>query len=364
MSWIRRFGIVFTSLLICVSVAKAQRDIPVRGHVYLPRTHGATVLSTYIDAEARRIVAVGDFLESAAIARRIHVESDRVAMENAVLWVETYFKRKQLNQQYRRAADPPYLDDQQRRDEVKQRLILKMPQEVTSGDLSDEINWLCDRLVSDPASYQFIYFDSGAVTAEIDLELKPEDIRHVVLREAIGAQGGGRTFRANAPSVLKNDWPPIFEGPEFAAEKAEFQRVRAQAQAEIAKGELSFATWTDMKRATEHLESRFHQVFSRKALSTSATSGTERIVIRQMGQKFIAAQAAGSLRALTANNLDDYGTSYKFDGNSVVQLLRHCARNSLEFASPEAGDEATYQRLFNHLRQMYLHFHPDQATSG
>ncbi len=362
MSWVRPNCVVIPCLLLCTAIAKGQSNIPVRGHVYLPRTSGATVLSTYLDAESHRIVAVGDFLESQAIARRIHVESDRVAMENAVLWVETYFKRKELNRQYRRAANPPYLDKQQHRDEQYQRRIFEMPQEVTSGDPSDEINWLLDHLVSDPASYQFIYFDSGASAKEIDLALKPEDIKHVVLREAVGAQGGGRTFRAAAPSVLKDDWPPIFEGPEFAAEKNEFQRVRAQAQAEIAKGELSFATWTEMKRATERLESRFDRVFSKTSLGPN--SGTERLVNRQMGQKFFAAQAAGSLRALTANNLEAYGTSYKFDGNSVVQLLRHCAQNSLEFASPESGDEASYRKLFEHLRQMYLHFNPDQTTSG
>ena len=91
--------------LICVCTlfwttpTYAQRP-PIRGHVYLPRTHGATVLSTYIDAEARRMVAVGDLLESMAIARRINVESDREAMKNSVLWVETYFTRKELNRQY------------------------------------------------------------------------------------------------------------------------------------------------------------------------------------------------------------------------------------------------------------------------
>ncbi|MEX0817938.1 MAG: hypothetical protein WD070_00045 [Pirellulaceae bacterium] len=359
---IKPSGIAFAFILCAVESASGQANLPVRGHVYLPRTQGATVLSTYIDAEARRIVAVGDFLESAAVARRIHVESDRVAMENAVLWVDTYFKRKELNQQYRRAANPPYLDKQQRRDQQQQRRIFEMPQEVVSGDVSEEINWLLDRLVSDSASYQFVYYDSGAKTAELDLALSPADIKHVLLREAVGAQRGGRKFRANAPSVISNAWPSIFDGKEFDTEKTEFLRVRAQAQAEIAKGELSLATWNDMKRATERLESRFNQVYSATALN--ASSGTERVVIRQMGERFFAAQAAGSLRALTANNLDTYGGSYKFSGNSVVQLLRHCASNSLEFAPPEPGDETTYRRLFEHLKQIYLHFHQDQATPG
>jgi len=76
-----------------VGLAVGAESPPARGHIFLPPTRGATVLSTHIDAQARYIAAVGDFLESRAIARRIEADAFDREMDNALKWVETYFER-------------------------------------------------------------------------------------------------------------------------------------------------------------------------------------------------------------------------------------------------------------------------------
>ena len=121
-------------------------QVPIRRHVYLPRTHGATVLSTHIDAEARRLVALGDFLESSAVARRINIEADREAMKNSVLWVETYFMRRKLNMEYRDDLRIDYAESQLMITSATHRRIV---QGGSLGDVTDEIHFMMNRLNAD-----------------------------------------------------------------------------------------------------------------------------------------------------------------------------------------------------------------------
>ncbi|MDA1055855.1 MAG: hypothetical protein O3C40_36170, partial [Planctomycetota bacterium] len=66
--------------------------------------------------------------------------------------------------------------------------------------------------------------------------------------------------------------------------------------------------------------------------------------------------------AFTADNRDVFDGQYRFTGGSVIALIRHCADHALEFAPPQADDKATYRTLFADLRQVYLHFHPNEVS--
>ena len=49
-----------------------------------------------------------------------------------------------------------------------------------------------------------------------------------------------------------------------------------------------------------------------------------------------------------------FDASYRFQGDSVAQLLQHMMNKGLEFAPPEPGDEAVYRRVFSAVRALYL----------
>lgn len=108
----------------------------------LPPQYGATVASTIIFAQASYIAATGDFLESATIARRHHAIAAEHEMKNAVLWVQTYFERRELNRAYRLKENPAYRTKETRREETAKYRIEKLKQLVVSGDVTNELNWM------------------------------------------------------------------------------------------------------------------------------------------------------------------------------------------------------------------------------
>ncbi|MDA1056049.1 MAG: hypothetical protein O3C40_37185 [Planctomycetota bacterium] len=295
---LNRVGLACAFCLVAVSAGTTHaQPIPIRGRVFLPPTRGATVLSTYIDAEARRMVAVGNLLESMAIAHRINVESDREAMKNSVLWVETYFTRQELNRQYRRAADPIYIDDQQRRDEMKKRIILQQPEEALNGDVTDDLNWILDRLVTDSSTYRFIFDDREGLAAAIDRPLSSDRISHIRMRQATGQEGGGQSFRADTAQLFHPKWPRPFESPMFASERASFETARDNLLSELDAGKASFATWRESQAAHDRLTHKFNEVDS--SASMKDLSGGQRIQIRGEARGFLKSLEAAI--ALTAN---------------------------------------------------------------
>ena len=59
------------------------------------------------------------------------------------------------------------------------------------------------------------------------------------------------------------------------------------------------------------------------------------------------------------NNPDTFITDMQFDGDTLVDLIRYCSQKNLEFANPKPGDETTYSRIYQQMRQLYLDYYPD-----
>ena len=62
--------------------------------VYLPPAAGATPLSAEIHAQASYLVGMGYFVESAAMARKIHAEAASIEIDNWVKYTKAYWERK------------------------------------------------------------------------------------------------------------------------------------------------------------------------------------------------------------------------------------------------------------------------------
>ncbi|MGH7137616.1 MAG: hypothetical protein ACREHD_17860, partial [Pirellulales bacterium] len=140
-----RWPVLWAVAAIVLSRGGAWGQAPPPGphhHIMLPPQFGATVASTIIFAQASYIAAVGDFLESAAIARRHNAIAAEHEMHNAVLWVQTYFDRRELNRAYRRKEDPLYLDKEVNRETQVKRRVDELHQLVASGDVTYEMNWM------------------------------------------------------------------------------------------------------------------------------------------------------------------------------------------------------------------------------
>ena len=330
----------------------------IRGHVWLPRASGATVLSTHLHAQAVRAVAMGDFLESAAIARRINLESDRIAMENSIQWVETYFERRRINREYRDAERLDYEESQLQIGRAKHRNIMYAQ---PPSDASDEINFMMNRMVADSDAYRAIFLGDLRSLEEIDSELTPNDLTHILLMQTGGSEGA-RTLRPTDPKLVSEHWPNIFVRSEFDDERFAYDQIREKALAEVrTKGQLSVLTLEEVQGALRQLEKKFEEVYQWKRMKGTVDIATF-THYRIAGESFFRAQAAGTLRAFAMNDAGSYSADLRFDGDTLIDLLRHCSQYNLLFAAPEPGDELTYSRLYQQVRQIYIEFVPDQPS--
>lgn len=346
----------FVSVALVVSMAgSAEAQRRVRGHVFLPPSPGATVLSTHLHAQAARAVALGDFLESAAIARQINLESDRIAMQNSVLWVETYFERRRLNREYR---DEERLDYQERKLVVGRFKHQAIEEADAQGNPAEAINFMMHRLIAEPSANRMIYLGQVPDIDGADFFLTPNQLTHILLKQ-VGGSEGARTLRPTDPELVSEHWPNVFMRPEFELERIEYDQVRQKARDEIRTlDELSVVTLEAVQRSLTNLEKKFDSIYNWPRMKGTVDIATF-THYRDVGEKFFRAQAAGTLRAFAMNNPDSYSDELRFDGETLVDLFRHCSQHNLEFARPEPGDESTYAHLYQQTRQLYLDFVPD-----
>lgn len=347
-------------LLLSMSIGAGYviaQEPPIREHIALPPTRGATVLSTYIDAQAHYIAAMGDYLESAAIARRHHAAATEHELRNAVNWVETYFERRALNRAYRLKEDPPYLDKVEKREIVQRRRIAEMPAEVLKGGVTDELNWLLDRLATASLAYQAIFgTDDQYVDSAIDQRLSPSDIGHIVLTDGGVQYGQKLTFRANDARVLSPRWPIVFRAPEFRAARENFEKVMANGLKEIhGQGAITYETWTSMQDAVDGLAVQLNRKYPREYRRTAPV---RECLTYHQGVQFLQSQALAVHRAMATNRMETFDGTNQFVEDSVFELVRHMCRCGLQFAEPEPGDEPTYKKLLIAMREIYLHFYP------
>lgn len=351
----RGAGVAMVVWISIGSVAAAADSPPARGHVFLPPTRGATVLSTYIDAQARYIAAVGDFLESDAIARRHRAEAFDREMDNALKWVETYFERRALNKAYRLKEDPTYLERTRKQRDVKRDVTLNYPDEIKKGEPSLKLNWLLNEIANTSLAYAAIYgADDSYLDSEIDLPLLPGDAHHIWLTE-VAAYGQSVPFRASDAKVFAEDWPLVFRATEFDPARRAFADATGKALGEIrTDGAISPATFGEMRQAVDGLRTRLEQAYPRE--KRKSMTGQDWIIFYDQGRRFVDAQAATVMRAAATNRMETFDGSNRFDGDSVLDLIRHMSHRGLIFAAQKTGDEPTYNKLLDAMVRIYKEF--------
>ncbi|MEM8670445.1 MAG: hypothetical protein AAGG48_23165 [Planctomycetota bacterium] len=332
-----------------------NRNRGIRGNVFLPVNPGATVLGSHLHGQAVRAVAMGRFLESAAVARRINLESDRIAMENSILWVETYFERRRLNREYR---------DEERIDYQEHKLIVgrynhkRVEESDPGGNPADGMNYMMGRLIADSSAYRTIFLGQVPDIDGADFFLSPSHLSHIVLKQ-VGGSEGARTLRPTDPELVSDQWPGVFMRPEFELERIEYDDVRKKALEEIRENnQLSVVTLEAVQSSLKNLQNKFDTIYTWPRMKGTIDIATY-AHYRDVGENFFRAQAAGTLRAFAMNNPDSYSDDLRFEGETILDLLRHCSQHNLEFAKPEPGDEPTYAHLYQQMRQLYLDFIPN-----
>jgi len=341
----------------------AAQPIVERGHIWLPPSWGATPLSTVIHAQASYLASAGYFLEQEAIARRHHALAAKQEMENALQWVDTYFEMRQRNRAWRALERPNHLMREKKHQESLRDQIENYLHNSLKNDLTGKLNWLLNELSGPSLAYQYQAGDKTLAGSNLDEQLRPTDVRHLRLTDGGHTGGQKLIFRPDDAKVLQTDWPLALRGPEFKDVCDHFEATRDAALEEWkTTGKLGRDKEQALIEAIDRLTARFNEVYNREArllrqLERPGTYSTE----YKVGQRFLQSLAAGVFRALSTNDRSVFDGSYKFTGDSVVDLIHHMYQNGLEFAPPEAGDEGVYRKVYLTMRGLYLSLSPDNA---
>ncbi|MEA1952071.1 MAG: hypothetical protein U9N87_11845 [Planctomycetota bacterium] len=231
---------------------RRDRVLATPGGIYVPRRGGATALSAAIHAQADYVSSVGDYLESASIARQISAIAAEQEMRNALQWVSTYFERRELNRAYRLKYNPGYLANEEKRQETLNRRITKLFQDVLKGDVTRENNWLLHELAGMTLPYQYLPGDRAKPDSTIDTPLGKADLHKILLTD--GGREGGRmlTFAADTARVLETPWPRALRDPALDNERKQFEDSRDKMLADRAKGKRN---WESEKRVMQTCDS-------------------------------------------------------------------------------------------------------------
>lgn len=332
------------------AVASAQNEPLPPQHIYLPPTFGATALSTQINAQAAYIAAQGDFLVSASVARRNNALAAEQEMRNAVQWVKTYFERRELNRQYRLKEHPPYLDKEELRHKQTRRRIVDDPYLASKGDPSDDLNWLLEELSAVWLDFKYLPREQALADSEADTHLDLQDIHHIRLTD--GSQSSGRQFifRADEAKPLQTDWPFALQGPEFNELREAFEILRDQVLKESReRGGVSHESQAQLMQAVDLLCDKFNKEYPPERRTESSNT----YAIYTNGKRFLRTLASGVYRLIESNDRRAFDGSYRFQGDSLVDLVDHMTSCGLQFAKPEPGDDATYRKLFFGFRHLF-----------
>jgi hypothetical protein len=320
-------------------------------HVNLPPAFGATPLSTVISAQASYVAAQGDFLESAAYARKVNAQAVALELENWVNAVDDYFKRRESNRQWRRKEGGfSYAVDEERRQEALKRRMEKQFQEIVKGDLTGELNWLLTELSGPSMAVQIndITLNPDELKA-FKAKLPKEALEQIYLTDG-GHTGSRLSFAVDEAEMLKTPWPYVLRGPDFDRLRKEFDAARDAVVREIR--ETGHAGSENGARIVQALDELL------VALETAYTPEDRKVPTAFLeytaSKHYLVSLVSQVHRALTTNDRSIFDGSLRFEGETVFDLIQHMYRNGLVFDRPHPGGERIYRNLFENVRNIYL----------
>jgi serine/threonine protein kinase len=312
-------------------------------------------LSNQIYLEAQALRATANAYTAIGIARQANATAASMEMDDKVKWVSTYFERRRNNRQARAAERPPYIDREEKRQEMYRRLMANNLS-ASSGDLTDELNWMLREILANTSYMEFMSdTPNSMVSSEYNAPLSATERHEIQLSEGKVAVGGGMKFPADG-EVLETAWPPVLRDDRFQAARKAFEDARDWAVADLKNdNEVTKAGADRLMAAVDRLTSELTKAYPRKRLKTlSPRDGLDYLA----GKRFVQSLAESTFRLIETNSALAFDDSYRFRGKNVAELMQHLMSRGLQFARPEKGGEPTYRKLYDSIRGFYLKIVP------
>lgn len=345
MGRIFRHGLILAVWFGAVGTGLGQQ----RRVVILPPSYGATPLSAQIHAQASYVVAQGQFLESAAIARQVNAQAAAIEIDNAVNYVDAYFKRRELNRQWRAKEEPNYQERMKKQLALFEEQLRYRFQSLMKGDVTEHLNYLLRELSGPTLAEEFMVSGQPLADSQLDEKLAARDAEQIWLTDG-GSKASQLVFRAGGGKVLETNWPLALRGESCDPARAEFERARDQAMQEMGQDKISSRESQErLMKAVNGLFVALEESHPKEARADPST-----FLRYQVGRRYLQSLLAQVHRTINTDDRSFFDQSLQFQGDSVVDLLRHMHRNGLMFAPPHPGGEGLYKRLFTTMRGLYL----------
>ena len=357
-----------TMLLLGIHLASSSQSYAQgRSHVFLPPTRGATVLSTYIDSQARYNAAAGDYLESVAMARVLHAEARKkeseafeAEMGNRHKWLKYYFEGKLLWRDYRRQLNPSFIEKEKKNIAMKKDLLIKNPAILMKNDLIGTMNWMLVHLATHRQAQTFLFSDGVREEfKDIDFLLTKQEMAGLTLCLIERPNGQQIVFRADRGSSLTSAYPLVLRKDSFQKIRAKFELLKEQVGDDCLDGSIEYATL----KAAEIVIAQFREALDREYPKNQRKVDSRLYFAHKSGVDFLGVQQAAIRLAVESNNVSGINGDYAFHGDRLLQLLNHMARRGMQFAVPSQGQKHIYGKLFLGMRNIYMRFDTDQERA-
>ncbi len=337
----------------------AGQDRPGREHIILPPRwgHGGTPLSFAIEAQASLVAAQGDFLESVAVARRIHAEAYAQEIQNSVEEVKAYFERRRINRAavLEEKGNRPDIIREKKRKAAEDYMKKDLHDLLNQADLSKELNWLLAELCGPTMAVQ--YQVGSEALPELNERLSEEDKARIWLTDG-GSAGSRLEFKLSDGKVLDTPWPPGLRREPFDAARTEFETARDELVKEVeATGRVSERTRNRVILATNELLVKLEQVFEDRHQSSV-------FLEYNAAKQYLRSLVAQVNRAISTNDRTAFAGGLRFQGNTIVELIQHMYQSGLMFAPHKPGGEGAYRHLVQSLRNLYLNLPAGRPTAA
>jgi hypothetical protein len=315
-------------------------------------------LSRVIESQASYMDAHRDFLESAAIARKIHAEAYALELDNCVKEVDAYFERRALNRAQRAKENPNYLETKKRHYEVQERRLLEQFEDVLLRNRWDrQLNYLLTRLSELDFAMRCRYdWDS---MKKYDRPLSRDALKKLWVTDG-GPAGNRLEVCLGHPEAKEPYWPPGMRNENFSAARGELAAARRQLRDEIkTTAGLSDETAQRYIKALNQLLIKLDEVYPRAQRADSIVFD---MYLR--AKRYLQTMVAEGRRAMNVTDPSAFDGAIAFEGDSVLELMRFMNDRGVQFATARPGGEGTYKSLLMELRNIYLALAAETASEA
>jgi hypothetical protein len=346
----------FTSLAVALGLWLSIPAISSAQGIARYQGGAATAFSADVFALADAMRAGGDFLVLDATARDIRARATRQDLENYKTRVNDFWEIRRKNQSERDQMRRDYLKRQDKTDATLDRIVRGNYE--MGVDLSDELNYMLGKLRA-AGAYSAFTGDSdrtNVLNSPENVTLKENELKQIRLREGKVA-GGGMVITLDPDQLLDPHWPNALQDDRFRRLRKAFEAARDYAMSDLKSDHhIAKENQERLQKTLNDLADEFEAAWPRERRKLSGDYYDSYLPAKHCLEQL----RTSVKRLIKSDHPAAYDESYRFRGKTVVDVVRHLMNHGLEFASPEAGGEGTYDTLFHSVKAFYMQLVPGE----